>query len=67
MASIDQIKQTLNQEIFYGIPPHPVVTASINRGRPFVSNREAAGDLDRVFRGFVDKATGGKKPAAQPA
>ena len=35
--------------------------ASINKGRPFVANREQAGDLDRVFRAFVDKATGGKK------
>ena len=41
--------------------------ASINRGRPFVANREEAGDLDRVFRAFVDKATGGKKGKATEA
>jgi hypothetical protein len=29
-----------------------------------VANREQAGDLDRIFRAFVDKATGGKKGAA---
>ena len=60
-ASLEQIQQTLNQAVFYGIPGSPAVLASINKGRPFVANREGAGDLDRVFRAFVDKATGGKK------
>ena len=60
-ASLEQIQQTLNQAVFYGIPGSPAVLASINKGRPFVANREEAGDLDRVFRAFVDKATGGKK------
>lgn len=67
LAAIDQIRQTLNQEIFYGIPPSPAVLNSMNRGRPFVANREAAGDLDRVFRAFVDKAAGARKPVAQSA
>jgi pilus assembly protein CpaE len=58
LASLEQVKQTLNQEIFYGIPSSPAVLAAVNRGRPFVSDREAAGELDRVFRAFVDKATG---------
>jgi hypothetical protein len=40
------------------------VIASINKARPFVANREQAGDLDRIFRTFVDKATGAKKGAA---
>src|SRR5215471_463411 len=60
-ASLEQIQQTLNQSVFYGIPPSPAVIASINKGRPFVANREQAGDLDRLFRSFVDKATGRKK------
>jgi pilus assembly protein CpaE len=64
IASLDQIQQTLNQQVFYGIPPSPAVIASINKARPFVANREQAGDLDRIFRAFVDKATGGKKGAA---
>lgn len=64
VATLDQIQQTLNQPVFYGIPQSPAVLASINRGRPFVANREAAGDLDRVFRSFVDKATGRKKEEA---
>jgi pilus assembly protein CpaE len=67
-ASLEQIQQTLNQKPFFGVPPSPAVTASINRGRPFVANREAAGDLDRVFRSFVDKATGrDKEQVAQSA
>ena len=63
MATLEQIQQTLNQPVFYGIPPSPAVIASINKARPFVANREQAGDLDRVFRAFVDKATGRKKEA----
>jgi pilus assembly protein CpaE len=61
IASLDQIQQTLNQPVFYGIPQSPAVLASVNRGRPFVTDRELAGDLDRAFRAFVDKATGKKK------
>lgn len=63
-ASLEQIQQTLNQPAFYGIPPSAAVLASINKARPFVANREQAGDLDRVFRAFVDKATGRRKDAA---
>lgn len=61
MATLEQIQQTLNQSVFYGIPPSPAVLASINKARPFVANREQAGELDRVFRAFVDKATGVKR------
>jgi len=64
MAALDQIQQTLNQSVFYGIPNSLAVIASINKARPFVANRQEAGDLDRIFRAFVDKATGGKKGAA---
>jgi pilus assembly protein CpaE len=60
-ATLDQIQQTLNQPVFYGIPSSPAVLASINRGRPFVTARESAGELDKIFRSFVDKATGRKK------
>jgi pilus assembly protein CpaE len=63
MASLEQIQQTLNQPVFYGIPPSNAVIASINKARPFVANREQAGELDRIFRSFVDKATGAKKMA----
>jgi pilus assembly protein CpaE len=63
MANLEQIQQTLNQPVFYGIPGSPAVIASINKARPFVTNREQAGELDRIFRAFVDKATGRKKGA----
>ena len=64
LASLEQIKQTLNQPVFYGIPQSSAVLGSINKGRPFVANREEAGELDRSFRAFVDKVTGRKKEAA---
>jgi pilus assembly protein CpaE len=67
MASLEQIQQTLNQSVFYGIPGSPAVIGSINKSRPFVANREQAADLDRVFRAFVDKATSGKKAVAKTA
>ncbi len=66
-ATLEQIQQTLNQPVFYGIPDSPAVLAAINKGRPFVADRQAAGDLDRVFRSFVDKATGRKAEAAKTA
>ena len=62
-ASLDQVTATLNMPVFYGIPPSAAVLQSINRGRPFVSDRQAAPDLDRVFRSFVDKATGVQREA----
>jgi septum formation inhibitor-activating ATPase MinD len=46
LATLEQIQQTLNQPVFYGIPESPAVLAAINRGRPFVADRTAAGDLD---------------------
>jgi len=61
MAALEQIQSTLNQPVFYGIPASLAVIASINKARPLVANREQAPDLDRIFRSFVDKATGGKK------
>ena len=62
-ASLDQVQATLNLPVFYGIPPSQAVLQSINRGRPFVADRQAAPDLDRVFRSFVDKATGVQREA----
>jgi pilus assembly protein CpaE len=63
MATLEQIQQTLNQNVFYGVPLSPAAAAAVNKGRPFVADREAAGDLDRAFRAFVDKATGAKLAA----
>jgi pilus assembly protein CpaE len=58
LATLDQIRQTLNTQVFYGIPASPAAVAAINRGRPVVADRTAAPDLDKAFRGLVDKATG---------
>jgi pilus assembly protein CpaE len=66
-ASLEQVQQTLNQPVFYGIPHSPVMLASINKARPMVADRQAAGEQDRVFRAFVDKATGAKLQAAKAA
>lgn len=63
-ASLEQIQQTLNQPIFYGIPDSPSVLASINRSRPLVSERQSFAEMDKVIRSFVDKAIGTKKSAA---
>ncbi len=61
IATLEQIQQTLNQSIFYGIPPSSAVLQSINKGRPFVADRQSAGEIDKVFRAFVSKATSGRQ------
>jgi pilus assembly protein CpaE len=60
-ASLEQVQGTLNQQAFYGIPSSPAFLSSVNKARPMVQDREAAGELDKIFRSFVDKATGVKK------
>jgi pilus assembly protein CpaE len=64
LASLDQIRQTLNQPVFYGIPESPVFLASINKARPLVADRQTAPEIDKAIRAFVDKAT---KPQAAAA
>jgi pilus assembly protein CpaE len=66
-ASLEQIQQTLNQPVFYGIADSPAYLSSINKARPMVADRQAAGDADRIFRAFVDKATAAKKVEAKSA
>ena len=66
-ASLEQIQQTLNQPVFYGIPPSPAMLASVNKARPMVADRQAAGEQDKIFRAFVDKATGVKLQTVKPA
>jgi pilus assembly protein CpaE len=61
LATLEQIQSTLNQTVFYGILSSPAASAALNKGRPFVADREAAADLNRAFRAFVDKATGAKQ------
>lgn len=67
IASLEQVTQTLNQPVFYGIPESSSVLASINRARPLVTDRQTFADMDRVLRAFADKATGVKKELAQTA
>jgi pilus assembly protein CpaE len=57
VASLDQIRQTLNQPVFFGIPDSPAFPASINKARPLVADRKFAPEIDKTFRAFVDKAT----------
>jgi pilus assembly protein CpaE len=66
-ATVEQIRQTLNQEVFYGIPDTPAVLAAINKARPLVADRETAPDFDKAFRALVDKATGRKKAIGDSA
>jgi pilus assembly protein CpaE len=66
-ATLEQIQQTLNQSVFYGLPSTPALVASINKARPIVADRQIAPDFDKAFRAFVDKATGAKKVAAKSA
>jgi pilus assembly protein CpaE len=63
-ATLDQVKQTLNQPVFYGIPESGAVLASINKSRPLVTDRQAFADMDKTLRAFVDKATGVKREQA---
>lgn len=62
--TLDHIQQTLNQPVFYGLPPTPAMLAAVNKGRPIAADRQLSPDFDKAFRAFVDKATGSRKAAA---
>ena len=64
-ASIEQIQQTLNMPVFYGVPPSGAMVAAVNKARPAVADRQSAGEIDKVLRAFVDKVTGAKLAAAK--
>jgi pilus assembly protein CpaE len=65
LASLEQIKRTLNQPVFYGIPFEPAAfLGAVNKARPLVADRQYAPEIDRAIRSFVDKAT---KPQAAGA
>jgi Flp pilus assembly CpaE family ATPase len=59
-ATLEQIKTTLQQPVFYGIPDSPAFLAAINKARPVVADRQAFPEADKAIRAFVDKVT---KPA----
>jgi len=67
LATLEQIQQTLNQPVFYGIPSSPAVLAAVNRGRPAVTitARNGAGEMERALKGLVRKATSPKAAAAK--
>ncbi|MBM3723950.1 MAG: hypothetical protein FJW40_00785 [Acidobacteria bacterium] len=65
VVNYDEIQRRLS--VFYGLPSSPVVQAGINRGRPFIEDKQTSGELGRAFKGFVDKITGGKAPLAKSA
>jgi len=67
LATLEQIQQTLNQKVFQSIPASPAAIASVNRGRPLVTDTTAAAEMVRVFQGFVEKVTGSKATAAKSA
>ncbi len=64
IAGLDQVKQTLNQPIFYGVPESGAILASINKARPLVTDRQTFAEMDKTLRAFVDKATAGKREQA---
>jgi len=66
LASLEQIRQTLNQPVFFGIPDSPAFSASINLARPLVEDRKSAPEADKSFRAFVDKATKPVGTGSQP-
>jgi hypothetical protein len=41
--------------------------ASVNKARPMVVDRQAAGEQDKIFRAFVDKAVGAKLQTVKAA
>jgi len=61
LASREQIQQTLNQEVFFGIPDAYVAALSaINKGRPVtVEPSPKSGELEAALRSFYKKAAPG--------
>ena len=66
-TSLEQIQQTLNQPVFYGLPETPAMLTAVNKARPLVADRQTAPEYDKAFRAFVDKATGMSKSVAKSA
>jgi pilus assembly protein CpaE len=64
IASLEQIRHTLNQPVFYGVPDSPAFLAAINKARPLVADRQFAPEIDKAIRAFVDKATKPQQAAA---
>lgn len=67
VATLEQVKQALNQPVFYGIPESSAFLASINRARPLTTDRQTFADMDKTLRAFADKATGRRDEVAKSA
>ncbi len=63
LATLEQIKQTLNQPVFQVIPSSPAALAAVNRGRPFTIDRAQNSEIDRAIRNFAGKLKGEKAVA----
>ncbi len=60
LATREQIQQTLNQPVFFGVPESlSTVLAALNQGRPVAADPGAkSSELDQALRAFVKKAVG---------
>ncbi len=60
LATREQVEQTLNQPVFYGLPENlGTALAAVNKGRPIVADAGArSGDLDSALRAFAKKSLG---------
>ena len=60
LATREQIEQTLNQQVYYGLPEAlGTVLAAMNKGRPVAADAAAkSSELDTALRAFVKKALG---------
>jgi pilus assembly protein CpaE len=60
LATREQIQQTLNQPVFFGVPDSlPTVLSALNRGRPVAADPGAkSSELDQAYRALVKKVVG---------
>jgi len=60
LASREQIEQTLNQPVFYGLPDGlAAALGAVNKGRPVVADPAArSSELDQALRALVKKSVG---------
>ncbi len=69
LASRQQIEQTLNREVFFGLPEaYAAALDAINKGRPMVADPGAgSGELGTALKAFVEKALAANHAAARVA
>ena len=62
LASLEQIKQTLNQPVFYGIPDSPAFLAAVNKGQ--AAGGRPASSRRKSIRAFALSST--RRPSRRP-